>query len=298
MSAHTPPPEPPKERRMTEPHKVSRDLTAINELAVMLHDQALHKANDKLMPGGEAMVALAPVGNAEAWEHRYETAERLGLDTSYIQDNLENEAPPLQRIRYWSDRYRTALGADYDLIPTIASETNFLRFHLDWIGMNEPMWEHFADEMKTTRTRLETLLYAGRRTEVGVPCLTCNVDLIRPTWDPIRVLECAGHNGVCHFPHDHCPHDRGGLRDEWKCPNCHRVYDEETYRRAVAQQAYLNAEWLPLDQACDRTGARPGTVRVWAYRDKVRRRKDENTGRMTYNVHDITTHMGDPKEAA
>lgn len=276
---------------MNAQHQVSSNLREITELAHGLLTQAIHKANHHDIPGGDAMIALAPVANQEAWEHRYETAERLGLDTSYVQHESDETAPPLQLLRYWSDRYRAALAAEYDMIPTLATEANFLRFHLDWIETNEPAWDQFARDITRAKTRLENMLMAGRRTERGVPCLNCNVDLIRRSHDRHDPRECNGHDGICYYPHTRCPHDRGGLRDEWACPSCERTYDEESYWRAVAHAAFVAADWLPLEDAMQRTGAKRGSIQGWATRGVVRKRKDENSGRTVYSIPDIETRL-------
>lgn len=69
--------------------KVARDLSAIIDMTPQLDEQAEAKANATMdghnLPGGLAMVALAPVANIEAWEHQYEAArprrgDRIGTD--------------------------------------------------------------------------------------------------------------------------------------------------------------------------------------------------------------------------
>lgn len=97
----------------------------------------------------------------------------------------------------------------------------------------------------------------------------------------------------------HEPHDQGGLRDIWKCKNddCGRWYPESDYRRAVAHAAFVSAEWLPIDDASARTGVKAGTIRVWATRDKVRKRPDADSGRTVYSITDIE-ECKTPEEAA
>jgi hypothetical protein len=267
---------------------VAQDLTAIVEMSEELEGQAINDANDHLMPGGLAMVALADVANLEAWTNKLDAAERRGIWPA-VEDDDEWE-PPLQSLLFWSEDLRRTHGHETDVRPTIASEANMIRWALDWLWENEPHWNDLANDIKATRARMETLLVEGLRAKRGVPCLSLECDggiLVRPVADRREHRWCEGHDGVCHLPHERCPHDRGGLRDEWVCGTCDRRYGVEDYRRAVAQSAFLNAEWLPLEDAIARTGAKRGSIQGWATRGHVRRRKDADSGRVTYNVGDI-----------
>jgi hypothetical protein len=292
--------------------KVARNLTAITELYADLLAQAIHKAGAKIeghsLPGGEAMVALAHVADRETNERRVALREQehlancARLDHTRCWTGTEDEdgsEPVLQTLLFWSEQWRAKNGFPLEgRRPTVATEVNVLRSLLDWAWDNLREWDDFAKDLADARTKLENLLTAGARTERGVPCLSCNVELIRPTDDPVHVHDCSGHDGICYLPHDVCPHDRGGLRDEWFCPSCERRYDEETYRRAVAHAAFVEAQWLPLEDAISRTGAKRGSIQGWATRGHVRKRKDPNTGRMTYNVADIQSRVRDSEEAA
>jgi len=277
---------------------VAQHLTAIVELSERLEDQAINDANDHLMPGGLAMVALASVANLEAWANRVDTAERRGLSLA-IEDDDDWE-PPLQTLLFWSEDLRRTHDLENEARPTIASEANVIRWALDWLWENEPRFEDFAEDMRVARGRLEALLAEGLRAKRGVPCLSVECDggiLVQPVDDRREHRWCEGHDGVCHLPHERCPHDRGGLRDEWVCPSCDRRYGVEDYRRAVAQSAFLNAEWLPLEDAIARTGAKRGSIQGWATRGHVRRRKDVETGRVLYNVAQIEARKSGEKVA-
>jgi hypothetical protein len=267
---------------------VAQDLTAIVEMSEELEDQAINDANDHLMPGGLAMVSLAVVANLEAWTNKLDAAERRGIWPAVEDD--DDWVPPLQALLFWSEDLRRSHGLETDARPTIASEANVIRWALEWLWENDPHWNDFAADIKDTRTRMEALLVEGLRAKRGVPCLSLDCDggiLVQPVADRREHRWCEGHDGVCHLPHERCPHDRGGLRDEWVCGTCDRRYGIEDYRRAVAQSAFLNAEWLPLEDAIARTGAKRGSIQGWATRGHVRRRKDADSGRVTYNVGDI-----------
>jgi hypothetical protein len=272
---------------------VARDLTAIVDMAESLEDQAINDANDHLMPGGLAMVAQGPVANLEAWAHKLDAAERLGLHPA-IEDDDEWE-PPLQSLLFWSEDLRRIHDQEFEPAPhrprpTEATEANILRHHLDWLWENEPKWDDFAQHIADARARMEALLAEGLRSKRGVPCLSVDCSggiLVQPVADRREHRWCDGHDGVCTVPHERCAHDRGGLRDEWVCGKCDRRYGVEDYARAVAQSAFLNAEWLPLEDAIARTGAKRGSIQGWASKGEVDRRKDHETGRVLYCVAQI-----------
>lgn len=152
--------------------KPARDLTEIINLTAALHEQAIARANDRdYLPGGNAMVSLAPVGNIEAWETQFETRERLGRDHSHVEDEDDTWEPPLQTIRFWTDQYRRFHEAERDHTPTIHSEVGFLRQLLNWAHENDPRWDHLTADINKVRRRLEDMLYDGVRAErTRVPC--------------------------------------------------------------------------------------------------------------------------------
>lgn len=278
----------------TDPRiRVAQNLSAILDLAADLEDQAINDANDHLMPGGLAMVALGVVANLEAWAHKLDAAERRAIEEGAPMpphEDADDWEPPLQTLLFWSEDLRRVHGYETDKRPTLASEANFVRHYLDWLWENEPRWEDFARDINATRRRLEDVLSEGLRAKRGVPCLSdecAGVTLIQPVIGRREVHWCDGHDGVCVVPHERCPHDRGGLRDEWVCPRCDRRYQADDYHRAVAQSAFLNAEWLTIEDAMTRTGAKRGSILGWAARDRVARRKDVESGRALYSVGDI-----------
>jgi hypothetical protein len=276
---------------------LAQNLTAIVELAESLEDQAVNDANDRLMPGGLAMVALGSVANLEAWANKFDAAERRALQAGVdlVNDDEDDWEPPLQTLLFWSEDLRRQHNLENDARPTVASEANVIRWALDWMWDNEPHWDDFAKDIKAARSRLEALLAEGLRARRGVPCLSLDCDgtsLIQPVEPRSEPHFCDGHEGICTIPHERCAHDRGGLRDEWVCPSCDRRYGTEDYTRAVAQSALLNAEWLSLADAMARTGAKRGSIQGWATKGDVRRKKDFDTGRTLYSVPDIQGRVG------
>jgi hypothetical protein len=239
----------------TDPRtKVATDLSAIENMTAALLTQAIHKANDREMPGGNATVALASVASPEAWENVYEAAEATGRDTSYVEDNDDIWEPPLQTLLFWSEQWREEHGYALDGRPTIASEANYLRWCINWAWENEPHFADFAADIKAARRRLEDVLYAGERVERGVPCM----------YD-----ECKGAR-LTRKIDDH------GNRTDWRCPKCKREWDDERYAQMVtaAHEAtkfedIAGETWCAVDYAARVTGRGTKTIRTWINRGEV-----------------------------
>src|SRR5688572_26692956 len=126
--------------------KVARDLREIERLAGELEAQAIADASHPLMPGGRAMVALAPVASPEAWENLEQATERAlrghpGYSKAYTsaEDEDPEEAwPAFQLLRFWSESWRREREADYDdRRVSIETEAAFLRWSLEWAWDNE-----------------------------------------------------------------------------------------------------------------------------------------------------------------
>lgn len=277
--------------------KVAIDLREIVDLYADLLAQAVNDADDPLIPGGEAMVGMSPVASIEGWENLNATAERTGLALTHPEDEDPDDLwPPLQTLLFWSEDWRREHGYELERRPTIASEVGFLRNMLTWAWDHEPHFADFAGDVHSARAKLEAILSAGKRDVRGVQCLSCDATLRRYSRDPREPHFCGGHEGLCGWPHRFCPHDRGGLVDEYRCPKCDRRYTVEEYVRAVKQMHVAHAEWLMLEQCAARTGVKPGTIKVWVTRGKVAKRKDPHSGRMTYRVQDVTdaAHVEEP----
>ena len=73
--------------------------------------------------------------------------------------------------------------------------------------------------------------------------------------------------------------------DGWICPRCKRTSTDAQYRFAVAHLDREEAHELTDRDMEIRTGVRAGTVRVWANRELVRKRRD--SGRTLYAVEDV-----------
>lgn len=247
--------------------KVARDLREIETLYEGLLVQAVHKANDRLMPGGEAMVALAPVGSPYEWgenvaaEEFYHLSICNRLDHSrchYAETEDDEGEPPLQTLLFWSEQWRAEAGYSLDRRPTIATEANFIRGSLDWAWDNEVHWDDFAKDVRRARVRLENLLYAGSRPpRTRVPC---DREVCEDRPPLLRVYGAA----------------IDGAEDGYKCPSCKARFTEDEFQRAYAKRlrSSTGAKYLAQRDAIATlaTLGRPErTVRKWIDEGDVER---------------------------
>jgi hypothetical protein len=250
---------------------VSADLAEIIQLAGQLGDEAASRAGARLVPGGLAMVGLAPVASPEAWANlidhaettHYATclqAEHIDCDIApHITDHDPEWESPLQTLLFWSEQWRAEHGKTHDLMPTIRrhqdwwpiirTEAEFLRGALDWAWDHEPRrWADLAADVKTAKLRLEAMLHAGERPDLTpTPCLDCH--------PPVMLERVYGK--VARF-------------DTYRCPRCKRDYDHSEYLRA--QDKHLGSShaerWVPWPHALAAMRGRPErTVRQWVFDD-------------------------------
>jgi hypothetical protein len=248
---------------------VQRDLREISRLATWLQDQALHRSNDKTMPGGEALATLAPVASPEAVENRIDGITRWNanhygepeqqIDQSHLNDlNIDEHA--LDLLLFWTEVWRMVHNREIDSWPTFTSETGFLTDILNWIHDNEPRFDAFANDVHEVRQRLENILYDGRRAErTRVPCPDCSTRLIRIYADLAKY-------------------------DHWRCPNkqCDRDrFDKDDYDRArhiqLDTQGADRFILVPDAIAAVKQDRTENTVRTWIKLLKVRRICDITT---------------------
>lgn len=300
--------------------KAREDLTEIVDLYAYLLDQALYGAAGghleaaRPIPGGEAVVMLGPVADLDIWARRV----TVRLDVNYratldswdgpppddwiTDDHAADGDPPQAVLAFWDDAWRHLNRHPPRILPTIAAAATYLHQHMTRMS-REPRarFDDFAADMHSLRARLETVLSAGERDEKGAPCLKCRATLIRRTSDPRPAPPryCYGHIAhqgfwACRWPDraDCCLSDRGGLRDVWDCPRCHRKYSYAEYWNAVQASYRANAPAMTADDIAFQLDVAKGSIRGWASTGKVRRRGRDLAGRVLYDVADVKRAAG------
>lgn len=270
---------------MIDPIKLSRDLAEIVLLTDDLRGQAVNDAGAHVdgtsLPGGRAMIALAPVADQATWERQVEVIERAWAATvatadvdgwpagmspddrpDIASDEDDTTEPALQLLRFWSDHYRRITQRDWLHIKTLVTEANYLRTNLEWILNREPHADVFARDVRLARRSLENILAAGERSERGVPCMydECKgVRLVR------KLVPARGPDGEKIYRHS-----------DWHCPRCKRTWDEDAYWRNVgaanerAQREDISGRtWCSIDYASRDVGRPVKTIRTWIDRQEL-----------------------------
>lgn len=246
---------------MTSISNVSDNLAKIIDMAQRLEARALDRANDRLMPGGEALVNLAGSSNRYEWQRRIDVAERPDEDGVSHVVNVDHEDPdelwpPITILRWWSDDYRQQLGMERDpgWRPTLVTESTFLRNRdvAEWIWQHEVRWDDYAADVARARAKLENILIEGNRSErsrvvCGSPDCEDPRTLIRVyakrrpvAWGCGECGQAQAHPAPCEGCHAESLVEEGWSSDVaddlWKCGSCKRKYNHDDVEKFYAQQ--------------------------------------------------------------
>jgi len=251
------------------------DLHKIARMCDALPEEVEHRGVD-----GEAMMLLAPATDPEAWGH-HEASLRAGrlcrcplnecpggkacpTFKAWVED-VRDESHPLWVLGTWEMIWVDALEHDRDEPLTIANAVGYLDQQLTYMGgFPHVPFEDFARDLRRCVAHFEAVLHDGEQVDRGAPCMTCNVPLLR-TWG------------------------KDDKADGWACPRCRQTSTEAQYRYAVMNLHREEATHLTDRDMEIRTGVKAGTVRVWAQRGEVDRRRDQ--GRTVYAVADVVKRM-------
>lgn len=268
---------------------VARALSDIASLYLDLWAEAEAKHADREMPGGDAMNMLGPVANLEAWEHRYEAAEARAMEYDeplprYVEDQIDTETHPLLVLATWEDVIREECDQPTDLRATVPRAIDFLRGKLDWMirvdEFEEPEWlavESLLKDLRRVRGALEGVLLDGTRVDRGADCPSCFKPLIHQwagSLDNPKTIE----------------------DDHWSCSTCTESRPYHQYLKLVEDEYMDRATWLQADHMQTKYRIPIGTLKSWAHREHVKKRRNVHTGRMVYRVIDAVTKRDEAKE--
>lgn len=210
---------------------------------------------------GEAMFLLGPVADPEARGHLEASVAAGRVPIDYLADAI-GETHPVWVLGTWDMLWRDALDHDTVELVTIPDAVDYLDRTMTYMaGYEHVPFEDFARDLRHCRVHLEAVLHDGEQHDRGAPCMNCGA-LLERAWD-----------------------FSGTGKDGWQCPRCKRSSTEDQYRFAVAHLHREEATELTDRDMEIRTGVRAGTVRVWANRELVRKRRD--SGRTLYVVADV-----------
>lgn len=243
---------------------------------------------------GEAMVLLGPTADPEAWGHVSASYLAGRLPEGWFEANHGKGCPTLVNepctgcggserhpnvvLLGWQMVYRDALEHSEPADAELATAIGYLDMNLGYMaGYADVPFEDFAKDIRGCAGHLEAVLHDGEQIDRGAPCMTCRHEL-RRIWKGDRL------------PWSSDEHPEKAREDGWVCTRCRRWHNDQQYRLAVAQLHNAAAEWLTDRDMEQRTGVKAGTVRVWALRGEVARRRD--SGRTLYAVAEVMTRAG------
>lgn len=252
-------------------------LIQIRNLFHQLPEQAISGGDDgrleaaRPIPGGEAMVLMAPGSDARA---RGWAGER-GDDTSHKADEIDGDSyPPSIMLVTWEDDWRKIKSQPTKQAATVYSCWNYLDENLHWAARHHEAFDAFAEEVRQQVARLEDVLHAGDRPEATVGCLYCRGKLE-------RVFST-----------------KTGFSDDYKCgnPHCGRTCRRPQYLSAVKAAWIALAEVLPAEYAAIRLGIPATRIRVWGSRFPELKSGRNKNGLWLYKVSDLAAKLEESKE--
>lgn len=214
---------------------VRRRLAGVVELYALLPDDLARlasgsdwrdrgpRSNDVRVPGGDILVLLSPGSAGVFWAAALPPSMPDGERTPDanhpwqgvgpprpVNDNLLTDAPSVAyELSRWEDDWRAVRGeAAATSAANVVTAVSYLTARLTWAADQHPAFGDFATDVRSLHARLESATGRADRPETGAPCMDCGAFLERGWTD-------------------------AGLADEWRCPRCHRVYEDAAYWLAV-----------------------------------------------------------------
>jgi hypothetical protein len=236
----------------TNTGQVRQHIIGIQAMCERLLTEAAHKGVNS-----EAAMLNSKTANPEAWRQR----RRYGyLDN--LADRLGDNHPmwvlgtwDLLIIEHLNHAHRTQQ-------VTLETAAAYIKTNLTDLARDDEFpFKELADDIRHCHEHLEDVLRDGDRPEKGAPCPACG--------GPALVKEYGSEDEL----------------DMWVCPSarCHQVWRERDYRTMIDGIYVEVADWLTGVQIEAKYRVRAGTVRQWANRGEVQKRKTHE-GQTEYDV--------------
>lgn len=180
-----------------------------------------------------------------------------------------------------------------DMRITVTSAAIRLRGLLDRTFPHGDEFEAFAREIAACLAHLEAVDHDERQADLGRPCPTCVAENDPAHPAPRLRKRYARHAWA--RPGQRCADPTcaacAGKLDAWHCPdNPAHAWTDADYRLRVDADYVQHAAALTASQLQQRFGVKPGTIRAWALRGKVRKHGLDQLGRQLYDVADVAAH--------
>lgn len=282
--------------------RTRKDLAAIVELyALMAYDARIDGIES------EAMNLLGPAAAPEQYAERRARLsalyERQGWCEWPRPEAFRSDDPhhPYAVLGRWRLALEDTgwLGYD-DRLVTVATAADMLDGALSGGFPHSDEWEEFTREIAACRTHLEQVDHASRTPDLGRPCPSCATTYGPGRPAPRLQKRYASHPG--YGPGQRCERKDcaicAGTHDAWHCPDFPELHawTDGDYRAKVDADYVEHATALTADRLRDRFGVKPGTIRAWAMRGKVRKHGLDHLGRQLYDVADVQRNapIGEP----
>lgn len=219
----------------------------------------------------EAAHLAGPTANPEQWRQRRRFGYRDRIETrpdgNTFRPDVLGEEHPLWVLGTWDMLVTEHLEHGHRTARiTVETAVAYLKANLTDLARDEEFpFAELAREVRACESHLERVLHDGEQCDTGAPCMACSVPLVRVWGDDEQ------HDG-------------------WMCPRCRERSTDAQYRFAVKHLHREEADWLTDRDMEMRTGVKAGTVRKWAERGEVGRRRD--SGRTVYCVADVLGRVG------
>lgn len=207
----------------------------------------------------------------------------------YLEDADQHD--PWQMLSIRERMIREALGHDTrtTVSASLSATVDYLTWSLADLAPRHDLAWAAADLLAETnrlRAELETILRDSRTPERGAPCPACPEPEVDGDPRPPRLVRRWAH--WCEDDACTREHDTTGARDTWVCPrNAEHWWSEADYRMWVSDDYLANASRLTAKQIEGQYGIKPGTLRKWVERGKVKRAGVDQWGRAMYDVDQV-----------
>lgn len=159
------------------------------------------------LPGGDVLVMLGPASSSTSWRH--------GDDGGPSGDPGD---PPVVafELSQWCEIWADTRGESSWPVTTEGC-LDWLGARLEWASSHHLAFDDFAADMVRIRGRLEAVTGMHDAPEKGASCPYCGTALEREYGPQGRV-------------------------DDWLCRRCHRAFNDDQYRLALAMVRLAHAE--------------------------------------------------------
>lgn len=180
-------------------------------------------SDETTLPGGNALAMLSPGSEGRLWRGKRRVSRLDGTPWQAAQtvrnatkdrptepleanDNHPTDPPSVAfELSQWEDDWRSTRGEPAaDVEPTVSGVVAYLSPNVGWASMYHPAFDEFAADVRALLRKLQDVVGASERPQVGVPCFDCGADL----------------------------HRQYGT-DHYTCPRCRRLYTDAEYWLAV-----------------------------------------------------------------